>query len=422
MPIITIFGVTGTRVRSAVIDAVLADGKYTPRAVSHSLDTDASKALKARGVEVVVGNLFDKDSLKKAIQGSKVVFGEKVTNFWDPAVYPADATGKSEIEQEKNLVDAAKEVDVKFFIWRSHKDSTNTSATMIVRIFKVHCANSQRLGADKAMVEAYLRASGVPFAVLHTGRFGENLWKFGVLAKIDTGYSIAIPQFDANDVQSATCQWVRHDFGTAAVALLTNYTDKTKGVLGKVYPVVSLRFTYTELAAAFTTAINKEVKFIQVESAGIAEVDEMFLSQAKTPAFKIIPFPNPDLIAFGVKFTTLDEFVQKEIHPGNFSPPTSGPTTQEVVQYYRASSVALMLDGYNNTAYFLTSTDDTPLPESVDKEFLACLNFTIGAAVPLVDAPSKKLSHKDIAWIVIGCVVGTAGALLRLEKEFDFCK
>jgi hypothetical protein len=101
------------------------------------------------------------------------------------------------------------------------------------------------------------------------------------------------------------------------------------------------------------------------------------------------------------------DLVQHPDTPGNFSPPTSGPAPQEV-QYYRASSVALTLDGYNNTAYFLNSTDDTPLPESVDKEFLACLNFTIGAAVPLVDTPSKKRSHKDIAWIVIGCVVGTA--------------
>ncbi|KAJ7887030.1 hypothetical protein B0H14DRAFT_3726371, partial [Mycena olivaceomarginata] len=79
------------------------------------------------------------------------------------------------------------------------------------------------------------------------------------------------------------------------------------------------------------------------------------------------------------------DLVQHPDTPGNFSPPTSGPAPQEV-QYYRASSVALTLDGYNNTAYFLNSTDDTPLPESVDKEFLACLTFTIGAAVPLVDA------------------------------------
>ncbi|KAJ7604305.1 NmrA-like domain-containing protein [Mycena polygramma] len=114
MPIITIFGATGTQ-GSAVLEAVLADGKYTPRAVSRSLDSDGSKALIAKGVEVVVGNLFDKESLKKAIHGSEAVFG--VTNFWDPTVFSGDdATGKGEIMQGKNLVDAAKEAGVKFFI------------------------------------------------------------------------------------------------------------------------------------------------------------------------------------------------------------------------------------------------------------------------------------------------------------------
>lgn len=63
---------------SAVLDAVLANGKYTPRAVSRSLDSDGSKALIAKGVEVVVGNLFDKESVKNAIRGSEAVFGVRV--------------------------------------------------------------------------------------------------------------------------------------------------------------------------------------------------------------------------------------------------------------------------------------------------------------------------------------------------------
>jgi uncharacterized protein YbjT (DUF2867 family) len=63
-----------------VVDTVLADGKYTPRAVSRSLDTAGSKALIAKGVEVVVGNLWDKESLKKAIRGSDAVFGVRIAH------------------------------------------------------------------------------------------------------------------------------------------------------------------------------------------------------------------------------------------------------------------------------------------------------------------------------------------------------
>ncbi|KAJ7887029.1 hypothetical protein B0H14DRAFT_3430874 [Mycena olivaceomarginata] len=91
MPIITIFGATGTQ-GACISFLLVGPGLIANVAQGLRVDTDASKTLKAGGVEVVVGSLFDKESLKKAIQGSEVVFGGK------------------------NLVDAAKEVDVKFFI------------------------------------------------------------------------------------------------------------------------------------------------------------------------------------------------------------------------------------------------------------------------------------------------------------------
>ena len=70
----------------------------------------------------------------------------------------------------------------------------------------------------------------------------------------------------------------------------------------------------------------------------------------------------------------------------NTSDPNS-PKPEEAVQYYRASSAALMLEGYNNTAQLSdnTSLPDTPLPSNIDTNLLTCLNDTIGAAVPLVD-------------------------------------
>ncbi|KAJ7673819.1 NmrA-like domain-containing protein, partial [Mycena polygramma] len=132
-----------------------------PRGVSRSLDSDASKALIANGVEVVVGNLFDKESLKKSIRGSEVVFG--VTNFYDSAVFTAeDRTGSAEIKQGKNLVDAAKEEGVKFFIWSSLPNVKELSKGVYTRTFTTMIVH-------KAAVDDYLEASGVPHAVLQTG-------------------------------------------------------------------------------------------------------------------------------------------------------------------------------------------------------------------------------------------------------------
>ncbi|KAJ7346372.1 NAD(P)-binding protein [Mycena albidolilacea] len=301
MPVITIFGANGTQ-GSAVLEAVLANGSYTPRAVSRSLDSAGSKALIAKGIEVVVGNLWDKESLKTAIHGSEVVFGN--TNFWDPEVFPADPKGAGEITQGKNLVDAAKEVGVKFFIWSSLPNTTKESNGLYKHIYHVD---------NKAVIEDYLRASGVPFAVLLTGWFAENLYKLGALQKTDTGYSIPIAKFGPDDTQSMT--WVGHDLGQAAVALLTNYGDPSKRVLGKSYPVVSFRPTYPELAAAIAKAIKKEVKFVALESAGLLEFDEMYLYQVKIGVYNDTPIPNPDLVALGVKFGTVEEFIQKEVVP-----------------------------------------------------------------------------------------------------------
>ncbi|KAJ7652449.1 NAD(P)-binding protein [Mycena polygramma] len=298
---ITIFGATGSQ-GSSVLEAVLADGKYTPRAVSRSLDSEASKALIAKGVEVVVGDLWNKESIKKAIRGSDAVFG--TTNFWAPDVFPADHKGKGEITQGKNLVDAAKEVGIKFFIWSSLPNATKDSKGRYSSLYHVD---------NKAIIEDYLRASGVPFAVLLTGWFLENLWKFGSLSKTDTGYTIPIPKYAPEDEQVGT--WVAHDLGAAAVGLLTHYSDASKGVLGKSYPVITARFTYPELAATVAKAIKKEVTFSPIPSAGLAELDEMFEYQAKIGMYSGTPVPNPDLVALGVKFATLEEFVKKEVVP-----------------------------------------------------------------------------------------------------------
>ena len=79
--------------------------------------------------------------------------------------------------------------------------------------------------------------------------------------------------------------------------------------------------------------------------------------------------------------------------PYNISDPNA-PQPEETVQYYRASSAGLMLEGYNNTGQLSddTSLPDTPLPANVDANLLSCLNQTIGTAIPLVDAASP------VAW------------------------
>ncbi|GLB42473.1 hypothetical protein LshimejAT787_1104880 [Lyophyllum shimeji] len=82
------------------------------------------------------------------------------------------------------------------------------------------------------------------------------------------------------------------------------------------------------------------------------------------------------------------------------------PQPEQTVQYYRGSTVALTLDGYNNTAALSSDdkTPDVPLPSNIDRNLLSCLNQTIGAAVPLVDGvPSLSAPNFGIIgmlWIL----------------------
>ncbi|EJD02359.1 uncharacterized protein FOMMEDRAFT_134904 [Fomitiporia mediterranea MF3/22] len=96
---------------------------------------------------------------------------------------------------------------------------------------------------------------------------------------------------------------------------------------------------------------------------------------------------------------------------------TTWPVPEQVIQYYRASSFLLSLDGYNNTASLPSNAPssntsapaqiaDTPLPSGLNQTFLQCVNSTIAASVPLVDISKKKLSTAAITGIVLGSVLG----------------
>ncbi|KAJ7863080.1 hypothetical protein B0H14DRAFT_2739233 [Mycena olivaceomarginata] len=87
---------------------------------------------------------------------------------------------------------------------------------------------------------------------------------------------------------------------------------------------------------------------------------------------------------------------------------TLPPQPEQIVQYYRASSIALSLDGYNNTSIFMAEgTPDVPLPSGIDATALDCLNQTIGAAAPLIGGVGRQwaaipnnMGLMSLVWLV----------------------
>ncbi|KAL4079789.1 hypothetical protein J3A83DRAFT_4212468 [Scleroderma citrinum] len=88
---------------------------------------------------------------------------------------------------------------------------------------------------------------------------------------------------------------------------------------------------------------------------------------------------------------------------------SSAPQPEQAIQYYRASSVVLTLDGYNNSATFSSneSTPDSSLPPNIDTKLLGCLNETIGLSVPLVDGafPALFATPSIPGLVLLGLIV-----------------
>ncbi|KAJ7769962.1 hypothetical protein B0H16DRAFT_1715595 [Mycena metata] len=292
--IVSVFGATGLQ-GSAVVDALLKEGTFTPRTITRDSHSEASQKLKARGVQVVQADSLDKASLVSALNGSEAVFALTVPHF-------PHEEGKDEITQGRNMIDAAKEVGVKFFIWTSLPSIKRVSGGKYQT-----CIQNDH----KEIVAEYLKTSGLPHAVLLLPAFLENYWKFGSLKKTDTGYNVAVPQYPATSLQ--TFVWIERDLPAATLALLKNYTDTSKEINGKEYPLVTGRMTYAELAAKTAKVLGVEVTYTTAPPTGFTPIDDMWAFLAEHNGYFTTPIPNPDLVALGMKFGTVDEFLEVEV-------------------------------------------------------------------------------------------------------------
>lgn len=140
-PIITVIGGTG-RQGGSVVDALLAGGDHAVRVPTRNPDSAAARALAARGVEVVAGDLVDPASLRPAFTGAHGAF--VVTNFLDPTQHAAEtAIGRATVE-------AARAAGVAHLIWSTLPD---VAAITGGRIEVAHFT-------DKARVDDVVRRAG----------------------------------------------------------------------------------------------------------------------------------------------------------------------------------------------------------------------------------------------------------------------
>ncbi|KAJ7160195.1 hypothetical protein C8R46DRAFT_1223684 [Mycena filopes] len=298
--VVSVFGATGLQ-GSGLVQALLKDGTFTPRAIVRDPTSAAALELKAQGVEVVKGDSLDKESLIAALSGSEAVFGLTVP-IWP---IKKDGEGPNEIVQGKNMVDAAKAAGVKFFVFSSLPNMAELSGGKY--------SNLQHYD-QKAAVEEYLKNSGLANASIHLGGFLENFWKFGTLKKTANGFTISVPIFGPTDRQAFI--WAGRDVPAAVLGLLKNYTDPSKDISGKSYPIVTANISHTELAKLTAQVLGVDVTFTTARATGMTEMDDMYACQAEhNGLYTATPVPNPALVALGVEFGTVQEFLEAEVKP-----------------------------------------------------------------------------------------------------------
>ena len=118
MTTVLVTGATGNQ-GGAVVDHLLAAGTdFEVLGLTRDASSDAAQELSDRGVEMVEGDLDDRDSLREHVDRADAVFA--VTNFWTQG-YDA------QVQQGQNLADVAADEGVEQFVFSgvgSHWEDT----------------------------------------------------------------------------------------------------------------------------------------------------------------------------------------------------------------------------------------------------------------------------------------------------------
>ncbi|MCG6933639.1 MAG: NmrA/HSCARG family protein [Gallionella sp.] len=244
--IIAVVGATGAQ-GGGLARAILNDqaGPFQVRAITRNQDSDNAKQLAALGAEVVVADLDDRESLKRAFKGAYGIFC--VTNFWE------HFSPEKELAQAANMAEAAKEADSDHVIWSTLEDSRKrvplSDDRMPTLMDKYKIPHFDAKGeANQAFT-----GRGVPTTFLLVSFYWDNFIFFGMGPKRGPNSELAIT-FPMGDKKLPGM--AAEDIGRCAYGIFKNpdYIGKTVGISGE-------HLTGKEMAAAFTKAFDEQVSY-----------------------------------------------------------------------------------------------------------------------------------------------------------------
>jgi uncharacterized protein YbjT (DUF2867 family) len=199
------------------------------RALSRDPSKPSAEALARSGAEVIGGDLDDRASLTKAMEGVSGVFS--VQNWWETGT-------RREIEQGRNVADAAKDARVPHFIYSS--------------------VGGADRGADithwktKWTVENHVRMLGLPATILRPVGFMENYYIPAVEKALIGGTLLDAVRMDKP--YQLICA---DDIGAFAALAFA----KPERFIGKAIEIAGDELTNPDIAATFGRVMGRPVKF-----------------------------------------------------------------------------------------------------------------------------------------------------------------
>ncbi len=224
---VLVTGATG-RQGGAVIRRMLPKG-WKLRALTRHPGNAAAQDLARQGIEVVQGDLEDTTSLERALRGAYGVYS--VQDFW--------AVGAArEVQQGKNLADAAKKAGVAHFVYSSVGGAERNS------------------GIDhwqsKWEIENHIRQLGLPATMLRPVAFMENYYIDQVEISILKGKLLDPIRADKPYQTVAT-----DDIGAFAALAF----ERPREFIGLELEIAGSALTNPEAAQVFSRVLGKPVRF-----------------------------------------------------------------------------------------------------------------------------------------------------------------
>jgi len=224
---VLVTGATG-RQGGAVLRHMLPKG-WKLRALTFRADATTVQRLASQGIEVVKGDMEDPSSLERATRGVYGVYS--VQDFWSVGA-------KREVQQGKNMADAARKAGVEHFVYSSVGGAERNSGI--------------DHWASKWEVENYIRRLGLPATMIRPAAFMENYYIDQVEIGILKGKLMDPIRADK------TYQTIASDDIGAFVALAF---DRSKEFIGTELEIAGSELTNPEAAQVFSKVLGRPVKF-----------------------------------------------------------------------------------------------------------------------------------------------------------------